>query len=289
MKLSLDGRSLESLNWELTGEGGFFTGARVMTTLLRVGQRFVDFDRHIDRLSADAEIMGIGPCPAQEVWKFDAQALVDAQPKSERYRVRLILFKDAFGVTRRVVVVDAVTATRSDTKEALRLDTMVDKSWSRGAHIKTGIVGRREAELSRARSRGFDDILWVNSEQELVEATWANIFLLGRTGDLVEIATPPESSGILPGITRARIIDLLQASGIPVTIRPITLDEVPRFDEAFLTSSIQGVVAVGQIGRHKLPTLRGSSVFRHIRRLYQTWLSLDNDYDQGPTHQPMLS
>ena len=116
-------------------------------------------------------------------------------------------------------------------------------------------------------------MLWVNGDNEITEATWSNIFLIGRTGDLVEIATPPASSGILEGITRQRVIELLEKAKIPVTVRIITEDEIPRFDEAFLTSSIRGVVPLNQIGSHRLHTLRPNAVFHHIARLYQTWLS----------------
>jgi branched-subunit amino acid aminotransferase/4-amino-4-deoxychorismate lyase len=75
------------------------------------------------------------------------------------------------------------------------------------------------------------------------------------------------------GIVRRRITELLMTAKIPVTERVITLDELPRFDEAFVTSSIRGLVPVAQIDRHRLQTLRPNAVFNHISRLYQTWLS----------------
>ena len=289
MKLRLDGHSVDSLSWDLAGEGGFFHGSRVMTTMQIIGQRFVDFDRHVERLTADAEMLGIHDAPSKDIWKFDIQALIDNNSQAHRFRARLLLFRDALGQTHRLATTQVLSVRQGDAMNAVRLAPVVDKGWNRGAQIKTGLVGRRDAEIARSRSQGFDDVLWVNGEQEVAEATWANVFLLGRTGDLLEIATPPESSGILPGITRARVIDLLNSSGIPVTIRPITIDEIPRFDEAFLTSSIQGLVPVTTIGRHVLPTLRPSAVFRHIHHLYETWLSLDNDYVQGASQQPILS
>jgi branched-subunit amino acid aminotransferase/4-amino-4-deoxychorismate lyase len=135
--------------------------------------------------------------------------------------------------------------------------------------------------LNQAKKGGFDDVLWVNGDGEVAEATWANIFLIGRTGDLVEIATPALASGLLAGIVRRRIAELLNTAKIPVTERVVTIDELPRFDEAFVTSSIRGLVPVLQIDRHRLQTLRPNAVFHHIARLYQTWLSTQNSNDFG--------
>ncbi len=289
MKLLLDGQNVDSLSWELSGEGGFFHGCRAMTTMQVIGRRMIDFERHMERLTADSEALGIEGAPRNDLWKFDIEALVHEYPQSERFRTRLMLFKDSAGLGHRLVAIEPLSLPQNDITSGLRLHVVVDKSWARGPQIKTGVVGRRDADIARAKSQGFDDVLWVNGEQEVAEATWANVFFIGRTGDLVEIATPPESSGILPGITRARVIDLLQSARIPVTVRPVTLDEIPRFDEAFLTSSIQGLVPVTAIGRHALPTLRRSSVFRHIHHLYATWLSLDNDYNHPTSKDSVLS
>lgn len=288
VKLKLNGESVASLGWELGGEGDFFHGGRVLTTLQIIGKRMVDFDRHIERLTSDAEVLGIDDAPTKEVWHFDIQSLIEDSLISKYYRARLFLFKDRLGKTQRLVAVQSLPPRSSDMPDPIHLAPVVDKSWPRGSQIKTGIIGRRQVELSSARSSGFHDVLWINAEQEVAEATWANVFFIGRTGDLVEIATPPESSGILPGVTRARIMDLLNNARIPVTVRTISSDEIPRFDEAFTTSSIQGLVPVTLIGRHTLPTLRKSAVFRHIHHLYETWLSLDNDYEPSHSKGVML-
>ena len=69
-------------------------------------------------------------------------------------------------------------------------------------------------------------------------------------------------------------MELLHSAKIPVTERLISQDEIPGFDEGFLTSSLRGLIPVTQIGKHRLHTLRGQAVFHHVARLYKTWLSL---------------
>lgn len=127
--------------------------------------------------------------------------------------------------------------------------------------------------LKRAIGQGFDDILWINQDREVVEASTANIFFIGRHGDQLEVATPSGKSGGLEGIMRGWMIDLLNSAGIRTEITTIQLDELPRFDEAFVTSSLRGLVPVNKIGRQTLQTCRSSSFFRNFERLFNAGLT----------------
>lgn len=257
-------------------DGSFYHGRRVMTTMLAKKTRVVDFKRHMERLFEHAREISLESLPSAELISFEIESALETMSEPQFSRIRVILFPDARGAITRITEVENLDSeAMMSSSEGIRLSTCIERAWVRGAHIKTGLLGMREGQIAHARASGFDDILWVNGDGELAEATWANIFLIGRTGDLVEIATPPSSSGLLLGIVRRRITELLTISKIPVTERVITLEEVPRFDEAFLTSSIRGLSPVSQIGKHRLQTLRPNSVFKHICRLYESWLSSD--------------
>ena len=80
----------------------------------------------------------------------------------------------------------------------------------------------------------------------------------------------------------------MQNAGIPVQEQTIFVDELPRFDEAFVCSTVRGLVPVSTIDKHKLHTARPGSVFRHIERLYMTWVETQLGYrvDWG-TGQPI--
>ena len=120
---------------------------------------------------------------------------------------------------------------------------------------------------------GFDDVIWCNSESEITESTTANLFFIGRHGDLVEISTPSLRSGILKGITRETILTLLNSAKIPARELIVYKDELPRFDEAFCCSTVKGLIPITKIDKHQLHTLRANSTFRHINRLFQTWVA----------------
>ena len=74
------------------------------------------------------------------------------------------------------------------------------------------------------------------------------------------------------------MIELMQNAGIPVQEQTIFVDELPRFDEAFVCSTVRGLVPVSAIDKHKLHTARSGSVFRHIERLYMTWVETQLGY-----------
>lgn len=259
-------------------QGDFFHGSRAMTTMLAKGARVVDLERHLERLADHAQQLLIDKPPRADVLKFEIDSVLAMIGPPLMAKIRVILFADHGRRISRIIEVESLDVDEadsdSDSKQlGLRFSTHCDRSWARGGHVKTGFLGERQVAIRHAVASGFDDVLWINGDGELAEATWANIFLIGRTGDLVEIATPPATSGILLGVVRRRITELLMTAKIPVTERVITLEELPRFDEAFVTSSIRGLVPVAQIDRHRLQTLRPNAVFNHISRLYQTWLS----------------
>jgi len=277
--LLLNGRDITSQDCLGFLDGSFFQGARVMTTMLAQGHAVVDFTRHLDRLLSHATEFMSCQLPSAELLKFEVQSTLERSAERGGSRVRIMLFQDTSGLINRLIDImslEAETLMAKHPGSGVRLLNHTDRAWIRGSHVKTGLIGpHREKEIIRARTMGFEDVLWVNSEGEIAEATWANIFLIGRTGDLVEIATPPASSGLLLGLVRRRICELLHTAKIPVTERVVTIDELPRFDEAFVTSSIRGLIPVSQIDKHRFQTTRPNAVFHHILRLYQTWLTTE--------------
>ncbi|MCS7145745.1 MAG: branched-chain-amino-acid transaminase [Nitrososphaerota archaeon] len=94
-----------------------------------------------------------------------------------------------------------------------------------------------------AIAAGADDAVMLDSRGFVSEATAANLFIV-RGGVL---ATPPITAGILPGITRAVVMQLSQKLGIRVEERDITPTELLTSDEVFLTGTGAEIVPVAAI------------------------------------------
>ena len=91
-----------------------------------------------------------------------------------------------------------------------------------------------------AQAREFDEAVMLNERGEIVSATMASIFWM-REGTL---HTPNLSTGTLPGVTRAAVIDLATKLFIPVIEGVYELSDLVEAEEIFLTSASYGVAPV---------------------------------------------
>jgi branched-chain amino acid aminotransferase len=94
----------------------------------------------------------------------------------------------------------------------------------------------------KAERAGYADAMMLDWEGRVAECTGANIFF-GKDGQL----HTPIADCFLAGITRATVIDLAKRRGIPVIERRIVPEELPTFDECFLTGSAAEVTPVAEI------------------------------------------
>ena len=128
-------------------------------------------------------------------------------------------------------------------------------SLDRSLHFPTRRVALRPLRVSR----GLGCHKWVDrgalpasapneapllvDRDEVLEVAWANVFAV-RQGALF---TPPLDERILPGVTRATMIELAIAREIEVIEDVLSLEALSRADEVFLTNSIRGVESVDSV------------------------------------------
>jgi branched-chain amino acid aminotransferase len=87
---------------------------------------------------------------------------------------------------------------------------------------------------------GVAEALMLNHLGLVCECTGDNIFIV-KDGELI---TPPAEAGILMGITRAVVMDLARAAGVPVFERNLARQDVYAADECFLTGTGAEIVPV---------------------------------------------
>ena len=93
-----------------------------------------------------------------------------------------------------------------------------------------------------AKDAGCDAAIFHRGDR-VTEAAHSNVQII-KGGKVI---TPPADNLILPGISRGRMIEICREIGIPVEIRPFTLDEMLSADEIFLTSSLSLCRRVGKV------------------------------------------
>jgi branched-chain amino acid aminotransferase len=103
-----------------------------------------------------------------------------------------------------------------------------------------------------ARTAGADDALFLTIDGYLSEATSANLFVV-RGG---ELATPSLASAILAGTTRSWILRWGAEVGLAVHEGLLTTRDLHDADEAFLSSSVAGILPVTRFSGEPIGTGR---------------------------------
>ena len=103
-------------------------------------------------------------------------------------------------------------------------------------------LAKREAEEA-----GYMECIFLDSTHRkyIEEGSSCNIFFYLKSGELV---TPELGDTILPGITRASIIDLACDMGVKTSERPISIEEaLSEAKECFVSGTAAGAVPIGSI------------------------------------------
>ncbi len=259
---------------------GFLYGEAISEVVVGFKDTILSFDQHYERLQKSAHHMGINLKFSQQELEFEVKTLGEQLPKDvikKSYRI-LITSGNGFGLDKApakpnkiIFAIPAPIAPAELYTQGISLQVQKLGTKSK-VESKSTNYGQRTAASRKAKEAGFGDVLFVNSEDEFTEATAANIFFVRRHGEAIEICTPPIDSGILPGITRQNILDLCKKSGIIVHQKEIYQDLLASFDEAFLCSTVRGMIPVNKIDKHILHTARPQSTFQQIKRLYMAWV-----------------
>jgi D-alanine transaminase len=116
-----------------------------------------------------------------------------------------------------------------------------------------------------------DQPAWVDKTGHVTEGSSSNAWIINRDGKLL---TRHLDHGILPGITRAVLIESLKSHGVELEERAFTVEEAYAAREAFITSATQSVMPVVSIdGRpvgNGAPGLVATALRRDYHRFAET-------------------
>lgn len=237
------------------GQVGFMNGWGIFSTL-RVSQGVLfAYDRHYDRMQRDAERMRV----PFHVSRSDLQKTLHL----------LIEANHAFNATLRVAVVrnrggvfEAPDIKRDADLVAFTADLT---DWGRGVKLSYMPHGRDGASpfagtkftswaqnltwYEEAHARGFDEVILLNQDGQVSECTSANIFAVQED----RVWTPPVgTSGCLPGVTRAILLEEIQLAGLAVAERELMPSDLEESDQVFITSTTRDLLAVLEIDHEPL-------------------------------------
>ncbi len=117
--------------------------------------------------------------------------------------------------------------------------------------------------LHEALAAGADEALLLDTEGYVAEGSGENIFIV-RHGALAT----PDLTAALDGITRDTVIQLAEESGLKVSARRITRDEVYIADEAFFTGTAAEVTPIREVDGRAIGSGRRGPITERLQSLY---------------------
>jgi branched-chain amino acid aminotransferase len=134
--------------------------------------------------------------------------------------------------------------------------------------VKSGNYLGSVMAVAAARKRGAYEAILCDNLGRLSEGSSSNFFVV-RGGRAM---TPPLSVGLLEGITRRKVMQLMQRAGIPFGEQPLWPLDLTSADEAFLTSSVRGVVPIVRVDGKPLGDGTPGPLSRRVLQLYNELL-----------------
>jgi branched-chain amino acid aminotransferase len=256
---------------------------RMQASADRLCMRFLDYDVYLEGL--------------KQLVRIDID-WVPSRPGTALYLRPTLIGSEAFLGVRPAenfiyyVIASPVGSYYGDNIEAVKI--WVEREYSRAA---AGGIGAAKAggnyassliAATAAKKRGFSQVLWLDaSEKRYVEEVGTmNVFF--RIGD--KILTPPLGGTILPGVTRASVIELMARRGTPVVERRIELTEIVEahrkgeLKEIFGSGTAASISPVGALGLgDELLTINGGKPGEVSTELHKTL----NDIQYGRTKDTM--
>jgi len=247
-----------------------FADFRIYETMRSENGRIIFLEDHLNRLFNSAEVIGMELGHRKDEIRDWANQCVRVNETD------LISRQEDFAVYRVIVHGDAEDNKESQIyiyPENFRQPT--EKEREEGIYVVT-FEGERIYPFAKTISRltqfkaakafqgrGAFEAILVGKNNRVHEGTRSNVFLV-RDNRLIT----PSLETVLPGIRRRYVIELAQEKKIPVEERRVNKEELYTADEAFITSTILELAAIGRIDDYRLPKER--PIFEELQKAFHT-------------------
>ncbi|HEY8128485.1 MAG TPA: D-amino-acid transaminase [Hyphomicrobium sp.] len=122
----------------------------------------------------------------------------------------------------------------------IAVKTTPDNRWAR-CDIKTVMLLPAVLAKDEARRAGAREAWFIDAAGNVTEGASSNAWIVTADGALV---THPLDNHILPGVTRATVMNVAKAEGMKIEERTFSKDEALKAREAFVTSATNIVMPV---------------------------------------------
>ena len=257
---------------------GFLYGYGLFETMRAFGGRAFRLERHLDRLARSAELLGLtvdnGTLAEAVAETLQANGLVNARVRIAVSAGQGRMPPDPATCSDPTVLIladeprpypdDKYSEGFSSIVSTIRRNSRSPLSGIKSANYLESLLARQEAGAA-----GVDEALFLNEKGLLAEASMSNLFLVCND----ELLTPPVESGVLPGITREAVLELASLEGITTCKRDVSLEDLYRAQEAFLTNAGMGVMPLTKVEDRPIGMGRPGPVAERLMAAYRKLVS----------------
>jgi aminodeoxychorismate lyase len=229
---------------------GFLLGDGLFETVRVANGKPFRFAQHLERLSRGADFLKIKlPSPPKELQKIAADLIGKNQAPESILRVMLSRGPGARGYSIKGADQPTLAMTLhplppvnpdeppqwSMITSSFRIPAGDTLSSFKTSSKLLNVLARAESE-----ERGADEALLLNTNGEVAETAGGNIFWIYHD----KICTVPTGRGVLPGITRAVVLEICQSLQFETNKRVIKPEHLRNAEGIFVTNSVLGIVPV---------------------------------------------
>ena len=135
--------------------------------------------------------------------------------------------------------------------------------------------------VQEAIRKGYDEAILLNVKGDVAEGSGANLFVV-KDGTVI---TNDIDASIVMGITRDSVLTIARDLGLPVEVRPISLDDVRTADELFFSGTAVEITPIKELDDRMIGDGSPGPVTRRLQKVffdavhgrlpqYRKWLSV---------------
>lgn len=273
MTIFLNGRFVPEAEAVIpVSDRGFMYGDGLFETVRVVNRRPFRLAQHLERMTRGADFLKIrSPFPPRELQRF-AEQLIEANEMPEAIlRLTLTRGPGERGYTPKsdgrptvVMTLHAVPPAENPVHWSLITSSFRVLAADPLAAFKTPNKLTHVMARGEAAKQGADEALLINTNGEVAETTSGNIFWIYDD----QVCTTPTGRGVLPGITRAVVLEICQALGLQTNKRVIKPEALRNSEGIFVTQSVLGIVPIATFeGQLVAPSPLVDQIFGAYRQL----------------------
>lgn len=253
---------------------GFLFADSVYEVLPSFGGRMFRFREHFDRLKRSLEAIRLTSPHTHEEWLALLTELIgrNAGEAADMYLYvqvsrgmeygRNHAFPANIKPTVFAMASQLPALTSEIVERGIEAITVEDFRWGR-CDIKTTALLANVLMKQQAADVGAKEAIIVR-DGEALEGSSTNLFVIA---DGV-IATPPNSNCILPGTTRDVAVELAASLSLPVQVRRISVEEMMRADEVWLSATTRDVLPITRVDGQPIGTGKPGPMWKRVTEAF---------------------